>query len=152
MKRFLFTLIFLALALPLWAATQDLRLTTTWTDNSNNEDGFKVELKIGAGAYSVVNTTAPNQTSFSIDVLGDVGNVSYCMRQVAFNSAGDAAPSAEACQTSPQIIVVTVPNSASGTTLLIEVLKIDPQGVVGKPGITLRKAPAPTKAKAPPKK
>lgn len=144
--RVLLAFIFLAFASPLWAATQDLRLTTNWTDNSNNEDGFKVELKIGAGAYAVVNTTAPNVTTFNLDVLGDVGNVTYCMRQIAFNTAGDAAPSAEACQTSPQIIIVTVPNAASGTNLVIQVLKIDPLGVTGKTSV--RAAPAKTKAPA----
>lgn len=151
MKRLLPILIFLAvwmLALPAWSATQDLRLTTTWQDNSDNETGFNIYLKVGTGAYSLVNTVAPGVTTYSTDILGDPGNVTYCFQETAFNSAGESPPGPEQCDTSKPIVVVTIPNSPSGTTILIEILKIDPQGVApAKPTVRATKA-APTKTKA----
>lgn len=145
MKRIL-VFLFLAVALPLWAATQDIRLNTSWTDNSDNELGFKVELKIGSGTYQPVGTTQPNVTSFSTDVLGDAGGVTYCYRTYAYNSAGDSVPAPEKCDVSPPISVVTVPNSPSGQTIVIQVLKVDPNAAPKAP--TIRKATPPAKTKA----
>jgi len=42
------------------------RIDLTWTDNSSDEDDFKIEIKIGAaGAYSEIATVAANATSYS---------------------------------------------------------------------------------------
>lgn len=149
MKKFL--LVLLLSASPLWAATQDLRMTAGWDDNSDNELGFKIEAKVGAGAYSIIGTVGVDVRSFALDILGDPGGVTYCVRAIAYNTAGDAAPSPEKCDTSKVIQVVTIPASASGTTILLEVLKIDPNGVAGtkptvRPSAVQPKSKAPTKA------
>lgn len=78
--------------------------TLTWTDNSNNEDGFKIERKIGAGTYSQIGTTITSvstfqDTSLTLDTL-------LCYRVKAYNIVGDSAYSNEACKSYPS----TVPN------------------------------------------
>ena len=40
----------------------DLRLE--WQDNSNNEDGFEVERKVGNGEFVFLNGTGPNENSY----------------------------------------------------------------------------------------
>jgi hypothetical protein len=61
-----------------------------WSDNSQNETGFKIERKIGvAGTYGAVTTTAAGATSFSDSGLA-AGTV-YFYRLSAVNSAGASA-------------------------------------------------------------
>jgi hypothetical protein len=61
-----------------------------WIDNSNNEDGFRVERSDdGGGTWGEVGTTAANVTSF-----GDTGLASgtgYMYRVYTFNAVGDSA-------------------------------------------------------------
>ena len=85
-----FTLIFFFLLVALsWqsqAAAGQLQLA--WTDNSNNEDGFKIERKTGTtGTYTQVATVGPNVTSYSDFGLAD--GATYCYRVRAFNSVGN---------------------------------------------------------------
>src|SRR5258708_38969010 len=46
-------------------AVSSTQVNLTWTDNSTNEDGFKIERKTGTGAYGPLQTVAANVTSFS---------------------------------------------------------------------------------------
>src|SRR5882724_4393894 len=74
------------------------QLTLTWTDNSTNESGFKIERKTDtAGIYAQVATVGVNATSYS-DVNLATGTT-YCYQVRAFNSAEISAPSNEACST-----------------------------------------------------
>jgi len=60
-----------------------------WDDNSNNEDGFKIERNTGAGAtYSLIQTTAPNIISYSDGTLSTA--TIYIFRVYAYNSAGNS--------------------------------------------------------------
>ncbi|MDZ7367935.1 MAG: fibronectin type III domain-containing protein [candidate division KSB1 bacterium] len=90
------------------AAPSDLTATTVsksqidlaWTDNSGNEDGFKIERKIGVtGTYSQIATVGANVTSFASTGLNP--NTQYTYRVRAFNAGGNSAYS----------------NTASATTL-----------------------------------
>ena len=73
------------------------QLTLTWTDNSNNEDGFKIERKLGqAGSYSQISIVGSNSTSYVDPTLAD--GTTYCYQVRAYNSAGDSAYSNEACR------------------------------------------------------
>lgn len=67
-----------------------------WTDNSGNEDGFKIERKLGAqGAYSQIATVGPGVTTFLDTDL--VTNNYYYYRVRAYNAAsGDSHYSDEA--------------------------------------------------------
>ena len=72
--------------------------TVTWADNSTNEDGFRIEWKLGpAGTFAQVGLpTAPNITTFTD--TGLLVNTNYCYRIVAFNVIA-ALPGPEACGT-----------------------------------------------------
>jgi Zn-dependent membrane protease YugP len=62
----------------------------SWVDNSNNEDGFHVERKLGNnGIFSFVATVGPNETFYIDDNLDD--NTTYCYRVNAFNDVGISA-------------------------------------------------------------
>ncbi len=128
MKRF-FLLLFLLLAAPLYAATQDLNITVAgWADNSNNETGFKVFVRSSGGSYPQQPQTAvgANVTQATVFVAGDPGGTIYCAQVVAFNAAGNAAPSAETCS-APSPVIVVVPLAAGApATVIIEVKSINP--------------------------
>ena len=60
----------------------------TWTDNSNNEDGFKIR-KVGIGWLK--NPTGPDATQFNIHYPRCGTSQDY--RVVAFNASGNSGPS-----------------------------------------------------------
>ena len=61
------------------------QINLAWVDNSSNEDGFKIEHKIGAaGTYAKIATTGANVTSFVNTGLTD--GVTYFYRVRAFNT------------------------------------------------------------------
>jgi uncharacterized protein (TIGR02145 family) len=71
----------------------------SWTDNSSNEEGFKIERKTGTGAYTTIATTIfsglndPTYTSFT-----DTGlslNTTYTYRVCSYNSDGNSTYSNE---------------------------------------------------------
>ena len=110
------------------------RMTLSWTDNSGDESGFKVQRKTGiTGTYSTIATTAANVTTYSDNSLID-GTV-YYYRVCASNTAGDSAFSNETSGTTPlaaptsatatavssnQINLTWIDHSASETAYLIE--------------------------------
>lgn len=63
----------------------------SWTDNSNNELGFKVERKQGSDAWRRVATVASGVTRYSAARL--TAGTSYSFRVLATNATGDSAPS-----------------------------------------------------------
>ena len=58
------------------SATQ---INLSWTDNSNNETGFKIERKTGAGAFAQIATMGANVTTYS-NTTGLVANTTYTYR------------------------------------------------------------------------
>ena len=76
-------------------ATSPSQANLTWTDNANNETGFKLERKTGSGGtYSQIATPAANATSYSDTGLSAAAQSFYRVR--ANNAAGDSAFSNEA--------------------------------------------------------
>lgn len=73
------------------------QINLTWTDNSNNETGFKIEAKTGTGSYALIATTGANTTSFSHGTLNPSTQYSY--RINAFNASGNSSFTAEASAT-----------------------------------------------------
>jgi titin len=55
----------------------------TWTDNSSNETGFRVERKVGAGTYATLFTTAANVVTYT---NGSLGAGTYTYRVLATGS------------------------------------------------------------------
>ncbi len=67
------------------------KVILSWTDNSDNESGFKVQRKKGAdGTYADIRTTAANVTAYT-DKDGDLTDGTFYLYQVcSTNSAGDS--------------------------------------------------------------
>jgi predicted phage tail protein len=77
-------------------AASSSQINLTWTDNSGNETGFKIESCSGDGCniFAQIATVGANVTSYSNTGLS--ASTTYKYRVRAYNSAGDSAPSIEA--------------------------------------------------------
>ncbi len=76
-------------------AASQTQINLSWTDNSSNEDGFKIERKTGSGGtYSQIATVLINVASYSDTGLSASTNYYYRVR--AYNSAGNSGYSNEA--------------------------------------------------------
>jgi hypothetical protein len=68
-------------------AASGVQVNLTWTDESNNEDGFTVEASANGGAtWNTAGTVGVNTTAYS--VIGLTPGASYSFRVRAFNSVG----------------------------------------------------------------
>ncbi|WP_298272308.1 fibronectin type III domain-containing protein [Geobacter sp.] len=78
------------------SATSNTAIQLTWTDNSGNEDGFKIERKLGDdGVWSQINTVGAGVTTYND--TGLVANNYYYYRVRAYNAGnGNSAYSDEA--------------------------------------------------------
>ncbi len=56
----------------------------TWTDNSNDENGFVIERKTGSGVFQIIDSVSANQELYTDWNLAD--SVEYSYRIAAFNS------------------------------------------------------------------
>ncbi|MGH7598227.1 MAG: fibronectin type III domain-containing protein [bacterium] len=72
-------------------------ITLDWTDNSNNETGFKIERKTGAGNYVEIGFTAMNVKQSTIGGLSE--NTTYFHRVRAYNADGTSAYTNEVSNT-----------------------------------------------------
>ncbi len=85
-------------------------ITLNWTDQSSNEDGFRIERKTGSNAYAQISEVAVNtHTYIDNNVLG---STTYTYRVYAFNAAGNSPYSNESPATTPE--QVTLANVALG--------------------------------------
>ncbi len=76
------------------------QINLTWTDNADNEAGFKIERKEGAaGTYAQIGVTGANIVIFNDSSL--TGGIDYYYRVRATNAAGDSAYAAEAHALTP---------------------------------------------------
>lgn len=75
------------------------RVTLNWTDNSNNETGFRIEMKTGTGSYSEIAAVGADVTTFTSTGLNSDTTYTYQVR--AYNTAGNSEPSNELTVTTP---------------------------------------------------
>lgn len=76
------------------------QVNLSWSDNSSNESGFKIERKAGStGSYQVIDIVNANVTSYSDTTAQDGTNYYYRVR--AYNSDGDSDASNEVSATTP---------------------------------------------------
>jgi Fibronectin type III domain/Calcineurin-like phosphoesterase len=80
-------------------AVSSSQINLSWTDNANNENGFKIEQSTDGVNFTQIAMLGSNAVSFS--VTGLTASTSYQFRVVSFNDAGNSAFS----------------NTASATTL-----------------------------------
>jgi fibronectin type 3 domain-containing protein len=96
-------------------ATAGTQVNLSWTDNSNNETGFLIERKTGAGGdYGQVATVKAGSTSY-IDTALSTGT-EYFYRVRATNTAGDSAYSNEADVITPSLPATPSSLQASAVT------------------------------------
>jgi hypothetical protein len=82
------------------AAPSAAQLTSSWQDNSNNEDDFAIERKTGSnGTYAQIAMVAANVGSYVDNNV--TRGVAYCYRVDAINSAGASNYTNETCATVP---------------------------------------------------
>jgi uncharacterized membrane protein YgcG len=74
-------------------AISGTQIDLLWTDNSDNETGFKIERKITGGVYSEIDTVAAGVTSYN-NTGCDTGT-KYTYRIRAYNAAGNSTYSNE---------------------------------------------------------
>lgn len=73
-------------------------LHLTWSDSSQNGNGFEVERSLGdTGVFSLIAILAPHETWYSDHNLAH--NTTYCYRVRAYNRAGDSPYSNQFCET-----------------------------------------------------
>ncbi|OHB55678.1 MAG: hypothetical protein A2Y07_09035 [Planctomycetes bacterium GWF2_50_10] len=77
------------------------QVNLTWTDNSDNETGFRLERAIGAGVFAVIQTLAANATAFNDTAAPDGSTLNY--RVIAFNDVGDSLSSNTATIATPLV-------------------------------------------------
>jgi hypothetical protein len=81
----------------------------SWRDNSDNETGFKIDHKTGAGGkYQQIATVGANVIKYSDTGLS--GDTTYYYRVRAYSDSGDSSYSNEASATTP---LQTIPNAPS---------------------------------------
>src|SRR2546428_1381602 len=89
--RFTQILSLLLLTVMTWPrAAPAAQLGASWTDNSTNEDGFKIERMTGTtGTFAQVATVGAHTTAYTDPNL--TAGTTYCYRVRAYNTAGDSA-------------------------------------------------------------
>ena len=88
------------------------KVSLSWTDNSGDETGFKIQRKTGiTGTYVPIKTTGANVTTYTDSALTD--GTLYYYQVSATNPAGDSAFSNEASGTTP----LAKPTSAAATAI-----------------------------------
>jgi uncharacterized protein (TIGR02145 family) len=90
----------------------------SWTDNSSNEIGFKIERKSGVGNFSLISTTTSGVVNFIDSGLSQ--NTTYTYRIFSFNDEGNSAYSNELVITTNNLPIITTNNISqiTGTTSL----------------------------------
>jgi titin len=100
----------------LTAVASATSVAVSWSDNSNNETGFKLERKTGSGGtWALYSTLGANATSFS-NTSVTVGTT-YYYRVYAYNATGPSAYFSNEASATPTGTVPSMPGSPSpGTT------------------------------------
>ncbi|MFH0887630.1 MAG: PEGA domain-containing protein [Planctomycetota bacterium] len=109
----------------------------TWTDNSNNETGFKVRRKISGGTYSVIATLSANTESYY-----DSGPLTpytlYYYQVYAYNSAGNSLALEGSLRTFPESGSVTYNGPIAPSAWVVPAgvtsIQIDAKGASGGAG------------------
>jgi len=97
--------------------TSSSQINLTWTDNSNNESGFRIERKTGAsGTWGEIATTTANVTSYASTGLS--ASTAYSYRVKSYNATGNSGYSNEAnATTSGSGCTSSTTAISSGSTL-----------------------------------
>lgn len=111
-------------------AISQSQINLIWQDNSNNEQGFKIERKTQGGSYSQITSVSANMQNYNDTGLNSGTN--YCYRVRAYNANGESAPSNEACATTQGGGTTPPPSPGPGNQLPVAAFTYSPQNP--KPG------------------
>lgn len=75
------------------------QIDLAWTDNADNESGFKIERSLNGSTFSEIDTVGANATGYSDTTVSE--NTLYYYRVRAYNSAGNSAYTNIASDTTP---------------------------------------------------
>ena len=64
------------------------RINLTWTDNATNEQGYKIERKLGMGNYTLIDSVSANVTNYADTSL--TPNTTYTYKVYAYNITGSS--------------------------------------------------------------
>jgi len=78
------------------------KINLSWTDNSNDENGFRIERSPNGVNWSTLTTVGANTTTYP-DTSATPGTL-YYYRVIAYNTYGDSDPSNTASATLPQVV------------------------------------------------
>lgn len=87
-------------------AISGTQINLSWTDNSTNEVGYKVQRKTAGGSFADVGSTGTDMSTFSD--LGLTNNTAYTYRVYAYNAAGNS------LQYSNEITITTTTGGGGG--------------------------------------
>jgi len=92
-------------------------MVISWTDNSNNEEGFGIERCQGAGCtnFAFIATQPANDTDYQDSGL--IEATTYCYRVTAYNSYGSSGYSNTACETTQLVAPDGLTTGFSGTAI-----------------------------------
>lgn len=105
-------LVLLITAITLPMQVEAASLTLTWTEDSTDIDGFKIERSSGS-TYAEIATAEATARSYTDSAL--VSGTTYCYRVQSFNSAGYSDYSNLDCATAPPTLIITNTGTGSGT-------------------------------------
>ncbi len=99
------------------------QINLVWLDNASNETGYKIERRIGTGAWSEIFVTGANITSYSN--IGLAQNTTYEYRIRATGAGGDSAYSASASATTASSITTpSAPTSLAASSITTSTLTL----------------------------
>ncbi len=93
------------------------RIDLSWSDTSDNEDGFRVERCSGIGCASFVELTTLPAGTTAYSSTGLAGNTFYTFRIRAYNAAG---PSAYTAPVDANTFLPAAPSALTATTVLAD--------------------------------
>jgi carboxypeptidase T len=96
------------------AAVSTSQIDLSWTDNSNDETGFKIERCTGAGCSDFVQITTVSSNANSYSNTGLTASTSYSYRVRAYNAYDDSAYSNTASAVTPAAL--SLPAAPSNLT------------------------------------
>jgi transcriptional regulator CtsR len=99
----------------------DSRIDLSWKDNSNNENGFKIERKASGGSFKEIASVGKNATSYS-DTSGLSAGITYTYRVKAYNNIGDSDYSAAASAVTG--VIPATPSDLEATTVSKSKIKL----------------------------
>jgi hypothetical protein len=106
---------------PLGTATMPLpgnAVLVSWTDNSNNETGFRLERSLDHGSTWTLDATTPPWPTY-FRTAGAPGEQQVCFRVIAFNRHGDSPTSSTACTVLP-----TPPTDLTATGVAVPAINL----------------------------